>query len=64
MAARFGHGPMSDLSPLFGERAEVKISGASGPLRTKCGGSLLTALSWHLQRPTASAERASTTKHA
>ena len=30
----------------------------------KCGGSLLTALSWHLQRPTASAERASTTKHA
>jgi len=32
-------------------------NGAFDPYR-KCGGSLLTALCWHLQRPTASVERA------
>jgi hypothetical protein len=31
-------------------------NGAFDPYR-KCGGSLLTALCWHLQRPTASVER-------
>jgi hypothetical protein len=64
--ALFGHGAMSDLSPLSGEQRKSNFGAARSvddPYR-KCGGSLLTALSWHLQRPTASAERASTTKHA
>ncbi len=64
--ARNGHGSMSDLSSLLWEERKSNfgaVRSVDEPYR-KCGGSLLTALSWHLKRPTASAERASTTKHA
>jgi hypothetical protein len=45
-------------------QAELAGLVANDPYR-KCGGSLLTALCWHLQRPTASVERVPpTTKRA
>ena len=50
----------ADIKWLAGPAGSV----ANDPYR-KCGGSLLTALCWHLQRPTASVERVrSTTKRA
>ncbi len=51
---------MSDLSPLSGVKRKSGLRAVRSvvdPYR-KCGGSLLTALSWHLQRPIASVERA------